>query len=305
MASDVKSASFASPSEYHNAAVRLAQFDDTDAAYSVVMAGLREYIADQDLLADAIRWAPMRPEGDKNGQGKLQYADDFYEFLMRIKTQRTLNWRAFDFSIDFLIDRKSVREPAETAESTLKSALELAEDFRKAFPDDERSYGALAKAYAALGDDLAAVSVLKEAVDRGIKDGLPVAQCCTDYIDMLMSKGDYQEVKRVARVALASTAAGQPSARIGYFLMTYALSLDAELILRHVEDGDYASETENAKKICKIYRHARTFIGEVTYERTMEQRIEVLEALCEIEKEDDSRLGASVGMSSSSASDSA
>lgn len=65
--------------------------------------------------------------------------------------------------------------------------------------------------------------------------------------------------------------------------MNYALSQDAQLIRRHIENGDYAEEAEEARKIIKIYHHALAFMDVTRYKQMMEQRIEVLKALCEIE----------------------
>lgn len=50
--------------------------------------------------------------------------------------------------------------------------------------------------------------ILEEAFKKSIEDGLPIAQCCVDYIDLLVRRGDYKKVQKVAAIGLASTAKG-------------------------------------------------------------------------------------------------
>lgn len=273
---------FLTPDEYHNASIDAFRRGGASGGFKVVAKGLEKFIADIDLLADAVRWAPLEPEDEDRPLkeiNELIYAGDFYEMLKQYK--QDWNWRAYDFSIDYLVDRKACTQKGDSKASTLKEALNLSDDFVKTFPDDERSYSAKTKVLLAMGKRDEAESVLDDVVmNKGANGMMSVAQCCLRYIEILLRKARYEDATKVAKVALVGTAIPQPSARIGYFLMVIALCRDALLIQRHLDDDGYILESNEVDSVLKIYRQALRLVGDDReYSHTIKSRIVVIQAL--------------------------
>lgn len=277
------------PDYYHNLAVNVVQSSSPSEAFEIVAAGLARFSNDIDLLADAVRWAPLdvelkdRPSPESGGA--LVTAEDFYKKLLEAMDR--WNWRAYDFCIDYLVDRRAPTETDVEAMETLQEALTLAEKFTEAFPIDERSYSAKAKVLCALHRDDEAKQLLDKVVVQNWENGkgFPCSQCCLRLADMLMEEGDFETVIKVTEIGLIGTASPQPTANSSYLIFLKTLSEDALLILRYIGKNFDASFTTEAYRLIVTYQmlindqHAKF---NQTYAETATSRILILRCLAGI-----------------------
>lgn len=278
------------PDDYHNRAVRAAIDDenvnDIARALNEVREGLQSYPNNVDLLADAVQWAPIGQPGqwgktsdgaDEGDSGiRLRCAEDFYQQLRKIEP--FWNWRAYTFSINYFVDRKtSVYVSRDAREKILDEAIELADRFIAKDLDPDRAYSAKAKALIAKGHVKEAERLLDDVVIGDMAGCVPVSACCLRYVDLLIEAGRYQKAVRVAEKGILYNAQSQPSASLSYFVFCEALARDALLL----QLADTAAETEKtpedvaaeAKEVIELYELAAELTPESrSYSITIQQR---------------------------------
>lgn len=111
--------------DYHNTAVVCARHDDYDVAYRFIEKGLKSYPYNVDLLADCLKYGIKCGLYDK--------CDAAYKNLLLRKSN--WNWRAFRFSIDYLLDMSNIDCVDRNGE-----IISLIYDFQKKLPEEEDSY---------------------------------------------------------------------------------------------------------------------------------------------------------------------
>lgn len=217
-----------SSNQYHNLVSSLLRFGNYPATLQVCDYALQKYPFSVDILANAI---------DASGK-----SGSFTKGLEYLKSAETINkqhwnWRLFVFSIDFYQEYLNTC-PRNQVEHIWQAAMDLAKDFQRNIPMDERSYNEQAELYLFKHDYKNARRTLRNAIfDPHGKDviGKPIylvaAQCCVTYLtDILDDSQDYEEIIKVADKGLQFTTQGQPSARIGYFVYRKALAMDAKCV---------------------------------------------------------------------------
>ena len=255
-------------------------------AFDVVAAGLGWFPYDVDLLADTVRWAPLEPNdadssqpADGEDRTSSRYACDYYYRLKELGSPKS--WRAYDFSIDYLIDRKLPVKDRSKVQPTLDEALNLAEEFIMELPLDERAYSAMVKVLRAMHRDDEAEAVLRGIIFGEGWDGppIPVAQCSITYADILLARGDYEEAIRAAKAGLKGTAVPQPSANALYLLLTITMARDALLLSDTRGDDILGIDAEEANSIMTSYTLLYQAMNEETYRATIRDCVCVLGAL--------------------------
>lgn len=271
---------FTSPARYHNGAVDAYKNDGAESALEILEEGLSFYPYDVDLLADAVQWAPVGPGALDSADGEVRYAEDYYKVLAEREFMWT--WRAYDFSIDYLVDKKSVISDQEGAMSALSEADELSISYVEAFPNDERSYAARVKVLKALRKYDEAERLLHDVVFGGEEaKAISAPSCCVEYIGMLLEKGDYATAAKVARKAIIGDAQTQPTVNLGYLLFLEALSLDALYLKGGTEDGE-SPKCEGSEitvdRVYKLYGIARELVSDrSSFVSTIDGRAKMLE----------------------------
>jgi len=119
------------PDDYHYYAVTFAKADDYTYACEVLLLGLKKYSAHVDLLSDFLLYATKSSKDEH-----YELCEEKYELL---KTRRQLwNWRAYDFSIEYLINK--LDRGIGNLELLKKECLELALEFQTNIPENELGY---------------------------------------------------------------------------------------------------------------------------------------------------------------------
>ena len=111
--------------DFHNLSVTFARADQYIFACRILEKGLTLYEYSVDLLADYLCYGMKC--------GKYAECEDVYKKLLKIKSN--WNWRAYQFSIDYLIECRKSRPRMKT-----EPIKELVEEFVQNIPDKEESY---------------------------------------------------------------------------------------------------------------------------------------------------------------------
>lgn len=128
---------------YHNLAVSLARAGQYGFACDVLRLGLGFYGKSQDLLADFLAYA-AKCNGRRGDDKTAQEAEACYQKLIAI--DRALwDWRAFDFSIDYLSAKLSRETESEKKTESEKQEIndsidELLAGYQKYHSRDEKAY---------------------------------------------------------------------------------------------------------------------------------------------------------------------
>lgn len=289
---------WATPSACHNdAVIKIGTTGDPEEAMRIIEAGIEAFGAEPDLMADALQWAPVGRPGDWELEGILSrgeevplnwaphYADDFYVAMKGRKS--TWTWRNFDFSIDYLLDKKRFIVPANKQDDIVKEAKGLAVEFAKALPSEERAYRACAAVLQAQRRFEDEEEYLRRLVDGSTdseyegfplnKKKIPLPMCAMRYADILLERGAYEEAGKVADLGISWTAQAQPNCNIGYFPYVKALCADA-LMCKRAAEGKFPSQ-EDVVRLSNLYELAEGLNAGASYEETSRTRRSVVLAM--------------------------
>lgn len=299
------------PSQYHNVALDARRIHGVRYALAMAERGAKLFPRDPDLLADCLAFSPT----DVTYPNELwSYAEHYYRELNQIGAFR--NWRAYDFAIDYLIDRRILTENEDEARGTAREALELSAAYIRALPTDGRSYSARIKVLQYMEDheiarhgderdhsfDLGMVSasdnseamLRKLTFNQDIKDRLPVPACCMAYADLLLERGNYARARDAALQGLRDSTQAQPGIRTGYLVYVYALCTDA-LLFDALNSKNQTSDwltngaanelRDDAAKLMAVYKTALRMLGGSSYYNEIEQRMSVLSAIFGVAEE--------------------
>ena len=257
-----------SSDQYHNLMSSLLRFGNYPATLQVCDYALQKYPYSIDILANAI-----------NSSGKSGNFDKGLKYLTTAEeiSKEHWNWRLFVFSIDFYQEYLKTC-PRNQVEHIWQTAMDLAKDFQRNIPMDERSYNAQAELYLFKHDYKNARTTLRNVIfdvhrfdTLGTPSRLVPAQCCVTYLtNILDDSQDYDEIIVVADKGLQFTAQEQPSARIGYFVYRKALAMDAKCIA-----SAYNSE-DNIRNTLRQYQCAYPLNKDMSYGHTIQQRFNIL-----------------------------
>lgn len=274
---------FGRAAEYHNLGAEYAGQNDYFNAYRIVEKGLTQYRNDVDLLADAIHYGSYC--------GKNQECEQF-KALLKARPRGAWNWRAFTFLIDYLKEQAEMAS-ADEIMSLLDEALEVAKEYQRFLPLEEKGYIAeaevrkLRQQYMRASDESNAVKQADEeykkakaVLKKALNDPRIVAvQCSLCYADMLFEEQVFGETIDVCQQALAYVET-QSSARISYFMYLSALCKEA-LLREEARKPGNENALRNQKKVAEVLNEFRVvykIIGEPTYEKNIRNRAELLAA---------------------------
>ena len=205
-----------SASAFHNAAASLARIDAFAYAISILEVGLNRYSRDTDLLADIISY------GSKCK--KLSDVNPYYKKLKRVR-KCFWTWRAYVFSVDFLMEYIQYTETEKEEERIKAEILSILSDFKATYPHDERAYVAESEFYECMHDYQKQIAALIE----GMEKVAVCCQCALKYADYLFERGEYEKALPIIQKAV-DIREDQPSISLGYAY--YILAMSKEAVLR-------------------------------------------------------------------------
>ncbi len=205
-----------SAASFHNAATNLARIDSFNYATKLLEVGIKRYSKDTDLLADIIKYG-----------SKCKSIKDVYVYYKRLQMirKRFWTWRAYVFSVDYLMEYIQYTETEDDEKVIQKEILSILDEYKRAFPADERAYVAESEYYESMHDREKQIAALREGMEKVIV----CCQCALKYADYLFEMGKYEEAIPVAQKAV-DIREDQPSISLGYAY--YILAMSKEAVLR-------------------------------------------------------------------------
>lgn len=225
----------------HNIAVEYARENYYDIACRLLQKALaiKKYAYNIDLLADYLKYSTCFSDNDQ------EQADLYLVRLMSINKKRW-NWRAYEFSIDYLLEE--MKSTADSFETKIGDVLRLAEEYKDKFRDTEyadRAYHELADVHMENDDQKASERVLREAV-RKLKKA---PSCAMQLADSYYKRGSYREASEYIKQCILMNNELESTINKGYPYILYALCQIREVYENMDEDG--MIDKEFAKKYIK------------------------------------------------------
>lgn len=171
-----------SSDHYHNLAVSFARANQYGFACDVIKIGLNHYGESQDLLADFLAYASKCDRMDE--------AQACYDKLMGMD-RSSLNWRAFDFSIDYL-SAKLLKTSDKAERQSINDRIdELLREYQHYHSKDEKAY--LAQYMVSVSrNQKNAIKVLQEKIAR---KEFPAPRCTLKLAEHFFEIGRYKEAE--------------------------------------------------------------------------------------------------------------
>lgn len=228
-----------SADDFHNFSVTIIRLaNDYETALEIVQNGLGIHATNTDLLADAIRYG--------YNCGKYVNCEEWYRILEKI-SKKLWTWRAFSFSIDYLLDKLSSLTDSTEAnvDTEINYIIELTKEYQKYMPNEEDGRISEYEIYNETNQKEKAMNVLKTA--NGELKYCP--RCWLRYADILMEKGNYEEAEPIIRKLRTKPIT---ASEVNF---SYVYYLDGLCKLsRMLDEDDY--QEENIKKIYKVFKNA-------------------------------------------------
>lgn len=256
--------------DFHNLSVSYARVNMFDCACEILNRGLKVMPYSVDLLADYIKY------GLSCGEYKL--CEEYFICLQKIPNSQW-NWRAYSFSIDYLLDSCKRQTDKENLVRIKKEALDLANEFIKKI-GTEQAFFDKAMVYQAFNEPVKEYETLLKCIDL-----LKVTpKCALRLADIEFDKGNFQAaVKYISRCC--NIFRPQPDVSRGYSYLLLALSRISALFSENT-DGDNISWKDRKETIIEIYRYFHTALESGLsgiYKNTAETVIRVIVAQTDIE----------------------
>lgn len=228
--------------QYHNLAVSFARANQYGFACDVIKIGLDHYSESQDLLADFLAYASKC--------GRMDEAQACYDKLMNMD-RASLNWRAFDFSIDYL-SAKLLKTSDKAEQQKINDRIdELLSEYQSYHSDDEKAY--LAQYLVSDSrNEKDAINVLQEKIAQ---KEFSAPRCTLKLAEHLFKTGRYEEAEKYIEKGKRWVTSSEVAVEPGSFYTLAALCG----ICRIYEDGienlrNMAAENDEKNELEKRVR---------------------------------------------------
>ena len=263
------------PDEFHNFTTELARSGYYGRACSVLEKGIAQYGMNTALLADFLNY------GIKCG--KIDECEIFYQQLDQINDKKK-TWRAFDFSIDYLLFKMSEENDDDTIAQIKEKALNLVERFKKALPAEELAFLAEYQVYETSFDKATGLQKLAQFLNDTNRTAKVAPKCHLRYIEEMLEIGEYEEVISYANDGAAEAAQEQEGVDTGYFF--YALALAKDALWLKADKGKPNVDKEDALTILRYYQTAYDTLDEnkTAYFKVIAKRYKIIANIAGLEQ---------------------
>lgn len=263
------------PDEFHNFTTELARTGYYGRACTVLEKGIKQYSANSDLLADYLNY------GIKCGM--LKQCEKYYKQLDEINDQKK-TWRAFDFSIDYLLFLINDENREDVIIQLKQKALDLVERFKKALPTEELAYLSEYQIYEATFDKKTGLQKLQQFLNDEEREAKVAPKCHLKYIDEMLTTGEYDQVVLYANDGAAEAAQEQEGVDTGYFF--YALALAKDALWLKADKGKINDDREEAETILRYYQTAYDTLDDnkTSYFKVISKRYKIISNISGVDK---------------------
>lgn len=253
--------------EFHNVASTIAQLGYYGRACEVLQEGINQYPNDTDLLADYLAYGKMC--------NKIDECEKYYNILDSIPDKRK-TWRAFDFSIDYLIYKINMCNEEEKIDELKECALKLVQRFKDNLPREELAYLSEYNIYEATFEENIGLEKLEEFLNCENRIAKVAPKCHLCYIDKMLELGEYDKVVLYASDGAAEAAQEQEGVDTGYFF--YALALSKDALWLKADESNRNDDIEEAKLILKYYQTAYDTLDseKIAYFKVIAKRYKII-----------------------------
>lgn len=251
--------------EIHNCAVPLARVNMYDCACIILKRGLKSLEGSVDLLADYIRY----------GISCGRY-EECEEYFLRLKgiSKNQWNWRAFSFSIDYLLDKVNRTNGIRERNNIKKTANRLADEFISIIGKDQ-AYFDKAQVIRTFGGDNE--NTEETILLQGIHSLKVAPRCALRMSDILFERGEYKEAVELLKKCCINAFSPQPDISGSYSFLLSALSKTSELFSEYI-DSDFSDKENVVMDIYKDFNTALEANLNNTYKQTANTAIKIIEA---------------------------
>lgn len=222
-----------SPDSFHNFSVSISKIsNDNRDALGIVQEGLRLHPMNTNLLADAIKYG--------YNCGERAICASCYQVLQSIDKSRW-TWRAFSFTIDYLLDSYSAGE----TEISQEEILELAKSYQGYLPGEEDAWVSEHDVYERFNMHERGLEVLNDAIARFRF----CPKCWLRYADIMMDDGNYDAAEPIIR-----NLRKHPKS-VDYINISYLFFLDGQCkMAKLLETEGYEDGEVEPTAVLKIYK---------------------------------------------------
>lgn len=249
-----------SADEFHNFTVSISKIcGDNRSALQIAEEGLRAHSNNTDLLGDAILYG--------RNCGEREECTNWFDKLLTID-KSAWTWRAFSFSIDFLLDEYASKN------ATAEEILTLVKDYQMYKPDEEDAWLSECDFYCSINNRSKGIESL-DAADKRFKF---CPKCWLRLADIKMDDGLYDEAEPFIKKLRRNPKSGE-SVNMSYvFLLDGLCRMTKMMNTDEYENGEYDS-----KEIERVYKSFRISTSMPGYRDNIRQQI--VEQIDRLERE--------------------
>lgn len=261
-----------SSDDYHNLAVSLARVDQYNLACDVLEIGLQFYEESIDLLADYLEYA--------HHCDKISEAQAYFEKLMKIEKKKW-NWRAFNFSIDYLSVRITKTSDRKLQEEDNACIDELLKQFQEYHKKDEKAYFAEYTVATSRNEEEKAILKLEEFVNNS---NFKTTRCSIKIAQYYFDMGEYEKAENYIKKCKTYVTTPELSVEPGYIYVLSALCGMCRLYADGIDKLDKEGMEKRVEIIYKDCKAASAIYRRHKFSRykELETQRDILERLTEI-----------------------
>lgn len=229
--------------DYHNLATLYAKNNFYDFACGILDRGLKAYSDSTDLLADYLQYGMSCR--------RFEECSLYYKRLKAITKDRW-TWRAYVFSIDYMLTSLQQKH----GEFTFDEVYSVAKEFSEQPFTDEEALFTLSRVFHEFGKFNDEVSILNEALDKYVvapKSALRLS-------DIYFERGEYKKAIPLLNRAIANAVRPQLPINISYCYLLLAMCKIAPLLNEDKQSVDRIPVDREGieKRTVEIFEHAHT-----------------------------------------------
>lgn len=222
--------------DFHNVSVECARRNVEDIACDYLERGLYKYPTSVDLLADYIKYGVACD--------RIEDCRRYYDALNQI-SKDNWNWRAFRFSIDYLMMEM---EKDNNGNEMKQKMLALASEFRQYIPDDENGFLVQAEIHNKFNERDLEIAILEEAIAK-----IPKApKSLLKLADIYYSQGRLEETLNALHRCELDSLEAQMGVSQGYLYYLDGLC-QTNILLRELTEGNQMERDIIREKVLGIY----------------------------------------------------
>ena len=252
--------------DFHNLSVQLARHRLYTEACRVLEKGLSfpQYAKDVDLIADYLIYGIKCDCFSK--------CEVYYQRLLEIPRRRW-KWRAYDFSVDYLMKRAENISNDTELDKAIEEMHQIATQYLESYPDSEGGYVVKASIYSFCNDTKNAQAVLQKAVENINR----APKCSLKLADIAFDKGEYNQARAYLEKA-KQVAIGKESS----ISQSYVYYLDFICLATMLSDASVSLDDLKVKELKCLYEQAVIVLdqnaSDSSWLETIEQQYQMLKA---------------------------